>query len=314
MKILFITEKWCDGNPAMGLTNNYHNLFSSLQNSGLDVDFAIVHMDEYARTKNQHVDNLLPQVCDTYKPDLTIISFLGTSPLNPTMKSIDYIKSKNSKILMMWPDVSETCGIPQIREFKDHTDLHVCWGSENNVPAEITEQILWLWAPQDEKLYYPVYFEEQGISASFLGSMRYKERQDYIKFLLNKNVDVVVAGGQRENRLDATEYASIMRRSKIGINFPWSPFGFDQCKGRVWEILASRSLLLERENIATKRHLKPGEHYVEYSDANDLVEKIEYYLNNDKERIQIATNGYNEYIKNFSSKVFWTTVLEKVNV
>lgn len=314
MRILFITEKWCDGNPSMGLTNNYHNLFSSLNNSGLDVEFAIIHIDEYAMVKNQHVDNIIPKTCDTYKPDLTIFSFLGTSPLNPTMKSMEYLKSKNSKILMMWPDVSETCGIPQIREFKDVANLHVCWGSENNVPADVKAKILWLWAPQDEKLYYPLEFEEQGITASFLGSMRYKERQEYIQFLLNKNMDITVAGGQRENRLDATDYAGIMRRSKMGINFPWSPFGFDQCKGRVWEILASRSLLLERENIATRRHLKPDEHYVEYSSPQDLALKIEYYLNNEEERRQIATNGYNEYLKNFSSKVFWTTVLEKIDV
>lgn len=312
MKILFITEKWCDGNPAMGLTNNYHNLFSSLQNSGQDVDFALLHMDEYALDKNKHVDTIIPKVCDGYKPDVVIFSFLGTSPLNPTMQSMDYIKSKDIKIIMMWPDVSQTCGIPQIREFKDHADLHVCWGSENNVPEDIKAQIIWLWAPQDEKLYHPAEFDEQDIGVSFLGSMRYKERQDYVKFLKNKGVDLTVAGGQREARLDATEYAEIMRRSKISLNFPWSPFGFDQCKGRVWEILASRSLLMERKNIATANHLIPGEHYVEYVDEQDLTDKIAYYLKNDKERHRIAMNGYNEYNKNYSSNNFWTKVLEKI--
>tara|TARA_R110000824_G_scaffold22464_3_gene82174 strand:- start:1537 stop:2475 length:939 start_codon:yes stop_codon:yes gene_type:complete len=309
MRILFITEKWCDGNPAMGLTNNYHNLFSSLANSEVDAEFNIVHMDEYAMLKNDHVDNLIPRVCDNYKPDVAIFSFLGTSPLNPTMKSIDYIKKMAIKIIMIWPDVSETCGIPQIREFKDHADLHVCWGSENNVPDDIQAQVMWLWAPQDEKLYYPTETINQDIAVSFLGSLRYKERQDYAKFLSENRKDVLINGGQRENRLDAHDYADIMRRSKISLNFPWSPFGFDQCKGRVWEILASRSLLFERKNIATERHLKSGYHYVQYTCREDLLEKINFYLDNDEERLRISTNGYEEYKKNFSSTVFWNTVL-----
>ena len=33
--VLFVTEKWCDCNPDRGPTNSEHNLFGSLEASGL---------------------------------------------------------------------------------------------------------------------------------------------------------------------------------------------------------------------------------------------------------------------------------------
>jgi spore maturation protein CgeB len=37
--------------------------------------------------------------------------------------------------------------------------------------------------------------------------------------------------------------------------------------------------------------------------------KINFYLDNEEERLRISTNGYEEYKKNYSSTVFWNTVL-----
>jgi len=77
--------------------------------------------------------------------------------------------------------------------------------------------------------------------------------------------------------------------------------------------MRSKGLLLESKNTSTSKYFKPGEDYVEFEDLEDLDNKIEYYLNNEEERIRIATNGYNKYYANYSSQIFWNNILENLN-
>ena len=308
-KILFITEKWCDGLPNMGLTNNYHNLFFTFKNTFPETEFAIIHLDECAHTLKTHVDNIIPKVINKFNPNIVIFSLLGKSSLNPTEYSYSFIKNKNIKMVFMWPDVGVDWGMPEIQHYlKPFADLHVCWGSEDNV--SLKENILWLWCPQDENLYKPSL--EKTIPVSFIGSTRYAERVKYLQYLINNKVNVLIDGGQREKKLSPKQYADLISKTKINLNFPFSPSGFDQCKGRVWEILSTKGFLLERKNNATAKMLTPNKDYIEYTDEVDLKNKIEYYLNNDQERVIIENNGYETYKSKYSSKVFWNTILNNL--
>ena len=154
---------------------------------------------------------------------------------------------------------------------------------------------------------------EQSIPVSFLGSVRYPERQFYLKHLISNDIKILIDGGQREKGLSPTRYAELMRHSKISINFPGGPEGNDQCKGRVWEILASKSLLLERKNAPIKNYLKPNVHYVEFEDENDLIKKINYYLDNDQEREYIINKGFNVFKKKYNARTFWASIMKEIN-
>jgi hypothetical protein len=313
LKVLFVTEKWCDADPNKGLTNNYHNLFKTFSNTFPDSEFNIIHIDEYTAAKKKHIDTFLPTLVDRVEPDVVIFSLLGKSNLNPTDSSYTHIKNKGCKTVFMWPDVFDGWGIPQIEELnqKDLSDLHVCWGSEKNV-AKKYKNLIWLWAPQDESMYYPIEDKERTIDASFLGSPRYLERQKYLTHLLTNGIQVHIGGGQREEGLTASRYAELIRQSKISLNFPGGPDGYDQCKGRVWEVLATKSLLLERKNDAIRNFLTPGEHYVEFENEQDLVEKIQYYLDNEEERCYIAQRGHEIYKEKYNANVFWNKIMERL--
>jgi len=312
-KVLFVTEKWCDADPNKGLTNNYHNLFGTFRNTFPDTQFNIVHMDEYSLRKKQHIDNFLMTLIERSEPDIVIFSLLGKSNLNPTNISLKFIKERGCKTVFMWPDVFDGWGIPEIQELNVEglADLHVCWGSEKNFETE-QDNVVWLWAPQDETLYHPLENNMHTLESSFLGSPRYPERQKFLTHLLTSGAKVFIGGGQREEGLTPMKYAELMRNSKISINFPQGPDGYDQCKGRVWEILASKSLLLERKNNATAALLTEGVHYIEFTDEEDLAAKIDYYLENDGEREHIAEKGYQRFKEAFTAKVFWNTIMERI--
>ena len=310
-KVLFVTEKWCDANPSMGLTNNYHNLFSTFKNRFPDNKYSIIHIDEYALRKKKAIDNFLIQHVEKTKPSYIIFSLLGRSSLNPEFETLALLREKGSKIIVMWPDVFPGWGINEIKSLNESAavDLHVCWGNESNISEKI-DNLIWLWAPQDETLYYPS--EEKISNVSFLGSVRYPERQKYLKHLLLNAIEVLIDGGQREKGLPPTKYAELMRKSKISLNFPQGPDGVDQCKGRVWEIIASKSLLFERKNDKTSMFLVPSEDYVEFENEEDLVNKINFFLDNEDKMCYIIENAYRKYKSLYTSDVFWDKVFSEL--
>ena len=55
-------------------------------------------------------------------------------------------------------------------------------------------------------------------------------------------------------------------------------------------------------------YFTPGEDIVMYESIDDLIRKIDYYLNNDEERMRIAHNGYMK-VKEFYS---YTAKLEEM--
>lgn len=304
MNILFITEKWCDANPFYGLTNSYHNIFGSFKRSSFDskhkVD--IIHYDECMVKKNIHIDVYRDKIWDKFKPDLIVCTLLGNSPMNPSKEFFRFFKEKGTKNVFIWPDIGAGWGINQISEFCDVTYKNIAWASEKNIKAENLE---WLWTPEDPSLFYFDEKQEKDIDICFLGTVHNNERYSYISQLQSSNLgNVLISGGQRSAKLSETQYAECTRRSKIIVNFPFSPSGGDQLKGRVFESTACGGLLLERKNEKTSEFYNEDE-YVSYTTPEDLIEKCRFYLNNDEERKKIALKGWQKYNSCYSAEHYW---------
>ena len=86
------------------------------------------------------------------------------------------------------------------------------------------------------------------------------------------------------------EYAEILNRSKISLNFSMS-LDCHQLKGRVLEIISSEALLMETENDQTSQIFKNKKEYVSFSNHKDMIEKIKLYLREDTLRLKIARQG-----------------------
>ena len=317
--ILFCTEKWCSANPSYGLTNNFHNLFNTFSQSRSET-YDTIHLDECNLSYQVDINSAILVYTESRKVDVIIFSLLGDSDFNPDISTYYLLKKRGIKLVFMWPDTSDWA-IKQIKLLDSVADLSISW---DNPRSELTpdNDMIWtvsdkfnpmnlplnhimMWVPQDDQLFRPV---EQDIPVSFIGSI-YPDRAS---FLDGVKTEIFKAGGQRGNRLTAYEYADLVRRSKISINFAGSPCQtYTQCKGRVYEILASKGLLLESKNKSTSGVFVPGIDYVEFSSVEELDSLIEYYLNNEDERIKIATSGFDRY-QNHTSKKFWNFVLNRI--
>lgn len=318
-KLLFVTEHYCDGRPEMGVTNSYHNLFGSFKHTfdiAAEWDFSVIHFDDFM-LKGKHIDDFAQQIYDKIKPDVVLCTLLGTEKCNPTERFFDVFKKAGCKIIFLWPDFGRDWTTVAAQRFDRFIDLNVAIACEKTINFPKTH---WTWTPEDPAYFYPPMSEdEKDIDVLFLGTVHSKERSDYINFLKlkfnqpgAKKLNIHLGGGQRQEKLSHEKYAELTRRAKIVINFPWSVAGNDQLKGRVFEATACHSLLMERKNHLTPQYFEPGKEYVEYTSKEDLFEKIQYYLDHDDERIEIAKAGGKRNIQSWSHNKFWEGVFKEL--
>jgi len=312
-KVLLCFEKYCDLNPDMKLTNSYHNFLNTFSKSCPKYIFHTMHYDESYLVYNKHIDDILTSYCEKWDIKIIIFILLGGSSVNPSNTTFKKLRDKGIYLCFHWPDTGPGWGTETIKNLEGLSDLHISWDNPSSPFHDsfpFPKNHMHMWVPQDLSFYYPA--ENQDIDVSFAGSTRYRDRQYILSRAQKKYPALAICGGQREQNLSPETYAEIIRRSKISLNFSLSPAGFYQTKGRVFEILASKSMLLEFKNPSTPKFFQPNEDYVEFENEEDLVEKIKYYLSNPEERERIANNGYQKYHNNYTAKHFWHKIMNKI--
>lgn len=304
MHILFVTEKWCDGKREFGLTNHFHNLYGSLASTGL-ATYDTLHVDEL------DIDTALPEYVSLNKGRLNAIiyCFLGTSGLNPKIPTIE--KVKDVPMCFIFPDIVYNWIGSAVQKVEPYAKVLLSFDSFFEMQGLASDKFMTIATPQDPALFYQ---DEKKTDVSFVGTLAgYPDRNECINYLLDNGQFVKVTGGQRsDTRLSPQDYAREIRQSKISINFSRSHEVNYQCKGRVFEITASNVMLLESKNVVTPRFYTPGVDYIEFDGCVDLGNKINFYLENEHERIRIATNGYNKFQATYTAKMLWQQVFNKL--
>ena len=61
---------------------------------------------------------------------------------------------------------------------------------------------------------------------------------------------------------------------------------------RAFDIMGNKGFLISNYQEDYEEYFKAGEDYIYYTDYEDLGRKAEYFLGHEKEREEIALNGY----------------------
>lgn len=157
-----------------------------------------------------------------------------------------------------------------------------------------------------------------------------KERAGWLGHLAQKRSLVSIGSGTKHipkvgkrsinkvERLTGSVASNYYLRSKIGLQLLREP---DTCANQerdLWDfyhssrtqhIMGIGTFLLTHKIKKLEQVFEDGKHLVTYSDRNDMMKKIEYYLKNNEERDKIALAGQKEILKKHTVthriKEFW---------
>lgn len=306
-KILVLMEKWCDLNPNLGTTSANSNVIGSLHSA--EIDHEVFYYDEYLNSFGKPIDEFLKNYICENDFSAVVVSYypVRDDPRNVALETFRFINER-VPVIFIWFDF----GHPHIADLANYISEVNTLNVVVDVVREESDKFSFMWVPQDERVFSPG--ENKNIEVSFVGSRtHYSERNEYLNFILDK-VPLCISGGQREHNLSIEDYANVLKRSKLTINFPFKSDGTVQTKCRVYEGMLCKAMLLECDNDAVRNWFTPMVHYVPFSGKLDLLNKISYYRENEKERTRITNNACEKMTNEFSSKNWWKKVLEKVKV
>lgn len=175
---------------------------------------------------------------------------------------------------------------------------------ESSLPKEIIREM------QKE---LPLYPNEDGVEseewlfAQYVINRRISgiERTEMLKLigtkykydLYTKNEELQLPNCCNHGQIESYEGAPyVYKTARINLNFTLKSI-ISGIPLRVFEIIGSGGFLLSNYQADFDDCFVAGEDYVYFESPGDMMDKIEYFLSHEKERAEIAQNGYNKALK-----------------
>lgn len=295
MKVLFVTEQFCDCNPAAGVSNSYWYYIETWRQLGLG-EYSVCHYD--CRPAEQAFDEVHREAA-RFEPGVVLFTecWGHTHPIIHGLWS--EFAARHIPVIAVWHDTAKVGA----------QDLD---GVRLNVIVDVPQvrfplrNGMALWVPINTEMFHP----EEPRDIDILYASGRSNKTLPAQWIQASGLPVTWRAGQREEHLPMQEYAALYRRAKICVNFAQDNEGSaPQVKCRVWETLAAGALLLEQRNTETPGWLRPGVDYVEFSNPIELADRARYYLKHDDERRKIASSGYQQFNQRYSPALWWNVAL-----
>ena len=331
-KVLFSVEKYLDAaHPEWGGAVHDYGGMGSLISSGMGAA-SLFYYDEFLQTKpEEDVNAALVKRCEQSKPDMILATWIiQNGERNVKPETYGHIRDElKIPVAAYWsesaPDVVRHADI-----FAPHVTANVFIETKDEwrKHAKHPEKCVRLFEPRDAALFNSTGQEARDIPLSFLGtSFGRLDRALNLGLLRGRGIGVVETYGQKVNRMGPADYAAMLRRSLVTINFS-SAVTFQHITGRVIESAMCGALLLESENGETPELLDPYADFVPFKESfhyvgageigvqnGDLAEKaLHYAYQRPEEARRIAESGRKKITERCDGREFWTKLFEVIEV
>jgi uncharacterized protein with GYD domain len=276
-----------------------------------------------------NADRFLLYLCRDLAPDLMLFRHaeLTLRAFDPRVETLKAIKEQlGIPVVSLYYDLAKPSFERLCRSYLPGLDIVVTLDSSFDTavaePHGVTVVTGWTPLPQS------IYFDDgrkRPIEVGFVGrtSAHYQGRARAIEGLREAGIAVSVHSADEGTRLPMAEMGEFLRSCKIVLNFsttavisawelnerkPGEVPLVNHVKGRVFEAIACGALLLESRNTCTSAYFSPGEHYAEFSDLSDLVEKVRHFIANEDQRSRIAHVATKRFGERYTGAQFWTEV------
>lgn len=296
--------------PEIGTLDN------TLRASGL-ADYEVLSYDSDLGI-SPYCDLKLISKCAELRPRIVILSSWWFNSNHPCLETLRFIRCNlGIPVVTIWWDTCNDLFWLRIAPYISEFDLHII--AENpklyclDKLHPLIDRFITVWAPLDQNLFYSS-TDLRDIPVTFVGKATgYRaNRKEYIKYLLEHGVEGYFSYADEAGQISHSEYANIIRRSQIGVNFSYS-VDAHQLKGRVLEIMLSGALLFESENDQISMLFEPMVDYIPFTSKEDLLNKIKYFQDHPCEMATIASSGARKAKTLYSGRAFWETIFRRVD-
>lgn len=307
MKILVVSMLYAYGDPNRSHSYEYYNFYQVLKNMGFEVELFdyIGELNKYGRST---MNRKLLDYASSWRPDIAIFS-LYTDEFEPeAVKKLRQI----TKTFCFFHDDSWRL------DYSRYWARQFDYFSSPDLYAEIKYQEFGLM----NSIYFPFGYNEEifkkvkhikKYDVSFVGSW-HPHREWLINKIRKAGITVKVMGnGWPMGGISQEEMVEVFNCSKVNLNLSnsvaWdiryltssprglvnslrSPKNLEQMKARMFEISGCGSFQLTYFVEGLAKCFTIDHEIAVYTDADDLVQKIKFYLKHNALRELIAEAGY----------------------
>ena len=245
-------------------------------------------------------DDELINLAKSFNPDLVIFSKCN----NMHYRVIDEC-NKVSKTCMWYMDAMHNFN-GELTEKTKRCNYFIS-GVEGVTPhaKQYCENTTFINQCPDEEMNFMLSEFEYTDDATFIGSVDsskiHNDRKKYVDFLKEK-----VPGFDTYNGLYGLEHNQKVNQSKINLNF--APTDATGASVRIYKILASGGFLMSTPWKNLDETFRINENIVIFENEKELIDKVNFYLENEDERNRIRLNGYN-LVQRFLPKQWANNIL-----
>lgn len=144
----------------------------------------------------------------------------------------------------------------------------------------------------------------------FVGA-KYGTRPMYIDYLRQNGITVLTKGdGWEEGNATPDEMIELFNQAKIILGFAGVGINDDIfiLKGRDFEAPLTGSLYMTQHHKELEEYFVLGKDIETYKNKEELLEKVIFYINHEKEREMIAQSGFDKCLKHYTTKAAYEKI------
>ena len=290
MKVLCVFGKYQYGDKSRGIATEYAAFIPALEKLGHEViHFESWDMSLYGDYANLN-KALLKKAIDIHPDVLLTVQlhyeiWIETIEIITEMGSIATI-SWTSDDSWKYKEVSRFIGTAYTAMTTTYPDI-VSLYHRDGIPNVLLTQ----WGASSETFSSPINASQCIYQVSFVGRA-FGSRISRVKEIKDKGIEVQCFGhGWDSGSVTDNEMYRIMKESFISINFANSRGG-NQIKARTFEIPGAGGFLLTEYTPGLELFYEIGKEIDVFHNNEELIEKINFYLEQPDLRDSIALNGF----------------------
>ena len=301
MKILAVFGRNAYGDPARGEGYEHANILPDLEAIAAPGDVRL--FDSWDRPAYEDFAALnvalVAQVA-AFQPDIV---FLIVFTHEIWTETLDLIRAKSPAALVHWGTDDSWKYRQATRFIAPHVDLHITTDAAAAARAKrdgLDNVVQSQWAACATKLRPPLASRECRYDVSFLGA-KYGNRPAWIEALGQRGIKVDCFGrGWDGGVVVAEEIPVIFQQSRLSLNFSDSGLQLiggriqrsRQIKARTFEVPGSGGMLLTEPADGLERYFDTQREIATFANANELAQKIRYFLANPSQRDAVAVRAH----------------------